>query len=92
MKKIEPVAWIDDGGMLFCNDGIIPDGTDLYTDDALQAVAEAVLIKLQEAISKRQILHDETAIDRAYNRGLDAADAIVGDLDVDTIINQLKGK
>lgn len=64
----------------------------LWTDDALQAVAEAVLIKLQEEISKRQILNDETAIDRAYNRGLDTADAIVGDFDLAAIINQLKGK
>lgn len=64
----------------------------LWTDDALQSVAEAVLIKLQEQISKRQILNDETAIDRAYNRGLDTADSIVGDFDVAAIINQLKGK
>lgn len=42
MKKIDAVAWIDDGGMLFVNDSIIPDGTDLYTSDALLAVAEAV--------------------------------------------------
>lgn len=42
MKKIEAVAWIDDGGMLFVNDGIIPDGTNLYNIEALIAVAESV--------------------------------------------------
>lgn len=48
MKKIEAVAWIDDGGMLFVNDGVIPDGTDLYTSDALLAVAEAVQDAIHE--------------------------------------------
>lgn len=48
MKKIEAVAWIDDGGLLFVNDGIIPDGTDLYTSDALLAVAKSVRDAIHE--------------------------------------------
>lgn len=103
MKKIEPVAWIERHELLHIDDSFematylnknetYQDSVPLWTDDALQAVAEAVLIKLQEEISKRQILNDETPIDRAYNRGLDAADAIVGDFDVAAIINRLKGK
>lgn len=64
----------------------------LYTDDALQVVAETVLSKVQEEINKHVILDEESRSDIMFNRGLDKADAIVGDFDIVSFINQLKGQ
>lgn len=106
MKKIEPV-WFqyrikrDDGYSSWkrCAETSVPliaqlpnhEARCLYTDDALQAVAEAVLSKVQEEINKHVILDDEDWADCMFNRGLDKADAIVGDFDIASLVSELKG-
>jgi hypothetical protein len=67
-------------------------GVPLYGEDTLQTVAETILSKVQEEINKHVILDEDSRFDVMFNRGLDKADAIVGDFDIASLINQLKGQ
>lgn len=99
MDKIEAIAWRQSEGVITEDEcraeswrryGWVCQS--LYTDDALQAVAEAVLSKVQKEINKYVILDDDNRSDYMFNMGLNTADAIVGDFDIVSLINQLKGQ
>lgn len=54
----QPVAWIDDDGMVFWKDGIPPDGTDLF---AAQPVPRDVLMAVAEDV--RSAIHEYNGVD-----------------------------